>query len=262
MTMIVPEPSNAPNTRILITQPYSRNLACAYDTIVDKYGAEVNFQSFIQHKPVPIPVFRKYKKDIKDYTAILFTTRTSIDYFFSLSASCGIKMDPSKRYFCATENLKNYLRKYVDYKKRRVFCGEKSLEDLFPMINRHKKESFLAPSSSEKKEALRSFFKVNDYKYKEIVIYEQDMPDLKGLAPQEYDIIVFFSPLTVESFAKNFPDYQQGSTQIATFNETTAQAVENLGWESALCPPRLSKSSIVDVLHGHLREKNENKAGI
>ncbi len=247
--------SNLPNTKILITQPYSHNLACAYDPIVDKYGVDINFHSFIEHKPVPIHVFRKYKQDIKSYTSLLFTTRTSVDYFFKLSKSCSIKVDGSKKYFCATENLKNYLRKYIEYKKRRLFCGNKSLEELFPIIRRHKKESFLAPSSNEKKETLRSFFKIHDYKYKEIVIYDQVMPALQGLDPKGYDIIVFFSPLTVEAFAKSFPDYEQDTRQIAAFNEATAQSIEKMGWQTTLCPPRLSMPSIVDVLHSYLSKK-------
>ena len=255
MSTMVSKAMQTGKPRVLITQPYSRNLSCAYSILEDRYDIEVVYRPLIEHVKVPVPIFRKYKPDIKEFSALLFTTKTSIDSFFQLSDACGIKVGDGKKYFCVTENLRNYLRKYVVVKKRRVFCGRKSVEDLFPFLSKHPKESFLLPGSAERKESLRKFLKGNRYKHKEIVVYEQVPPDLVSFEPSGYDVIVFFSPLTVDAFFKYFPSYKQGSTKIASFNEATAQRVESLGWQSSLCPPRMEVGSVVEALDVHFREQ-------
>ena len=40
-----------------------------------------------------------------------------------------------------------------------------------------------------------------------------------------YDIIVFFSPSSVQSLYENFPDFVQNKTRIAAFGATTQQAL-------------------------------------
>ena len=46
------------------------------------------------------------------------------------------------------------------------------------------------------------------------------------LSDVKYDCLVFYSPSGIESLFKNFPDFEQGETRIATFGPTTAKAAE------------------------------------
>ncbi len=48
---------------------------------------------------------------------------------------------------------------------------------------------------------------------------------MSDLADVFYDIIVFFSPSSVQSLYKNFPDFQQNNTRLAAFGPTTHKAL-------------------------------------
>ena len=41
-----------------------------------------------------------------------------------------------------------------------------------------------------------------------------------------YDLLVFFSPLGIESLFKNFPDFVQNKTLIAVYGNTTVEAAK------------------------------------
>ncbi|MEM9738065.1 MAG: uroporphyrinogen-III synthase [Bacteroidota bacterium] len=245
------------NPKILITQPYTPSLEASYEKIIAKYGADIHFQGFIEHESIPVPLFRKYKHDILNYTAVLFTNRTAIDSFFQLSKTCSIKIPANKKYFCLTEPLQNYLRKYIEFKKRKVFHGHRKVDDLFPLITKHKKESFLMPCSKGRQASIHLFFKKKGYLFKEIIIYKTKIAKLATLDTGVYDIIVFFSPIAVEAFASNFPNYQQGYTKIATFNDLTAKMVEKFGWENNIHAPTLAAPSIATALDAYFQEKVE-----
>ncbi len=247
-------------TKILITQPHTPSLKASYQKIEENYGADIQFQSFIENEPIPIPLFRRHKYDILNYTAVLFTNKTAIDSFFQLSKACSIKVPTTKKYFCLTASLQSYLRKYIEIKKRKVFHGNRKIEDLFPLISKHKKESFLIPCSGSKQEVVKSFLKKEACTFKEIIIYKTRTSKLEKLDVSQYDIIVFFSPLTVEAFATNFPNYQQGNTKIATFNDVTAKMVNKFGWENNIHAPTSSAPSIADALNNYLKQSTNIEA--
>jgi uroporphyrinogen-III synthase len=57
------------------------------------------------------------------------------------------------------------------------------------------------------------------------VLFKTVCSDLSDLADVFYDIIVFFSPSSVQSLYKNFPDFQQNNTRLAAFGPTTHKAL-------------------------------------
>ena len=54
------------------------------------------------------------------------------------------------KYFCISEAVAYYLQKYVVYRKRKIYVGTRTLEDLIPTIKKHKGEKFLLPCSDQK----------------------------------------------------------------------------------------------------------------
>jgi uroporphyrinogen-III synthase len=67
------------------------------------------------------------------------------------------------------------------------------------------------------------------------VLFKTVCSDLSDLADVFYDIIVFFSPSSVQSLYKNFPDFQQNNTRLAAFGPTAHKAL--LGRELILDIP-------------------------
>ena len=49
-----------------------------------------------------------------------------------------IKMSQDTKYFCKTGAVANYLQKFIVYRKRKVFTGVRSVQDLKPYLNKHK----------------------------------------------------------------------------------------------------------------------------
>ena len=55
-------------------------------------------------------------------------------------------------------------------------------------------------------------------------LYKTVVSDLSDLRNVYYDILVFFSPLGIESLFDNFPDFEQNDTLIAVYGNTTEEA--------------------------------------
>ena len=73
-------------------------------------------------------------------------------------------------------------------------------------------------------EALR-WLQENGYDYTPAVLFKTVVSDLSDLKEVFYDIIVFFSPASVQSLYENFPDFKQNNTRLAAYGPTTHQAL-------------------------------------
>ena len=118
--------------KILVSQPKPTTEKSPYYDLAQKYEVEIVFRPFIKVEGLSSKEFRQQKISILDYTAIIFTSRTAIDHFFTLCKSLRVTIPDTMKYFCTTENISLYLQKYIVYRKRKIHHGTKSnkLEDL------------------------------------------------------------------------------------------------------------------------------------
>ena len=72
----------------------------------------------------------------------------------------------------------------------------------------------------------------------------------------DYDMLIFFSPIGIQSLRKNFPDFEQKDTVIATFGTQAAKAVEEAGLRLDLAAPTPQAPSMSGALDQYLTEKN------
>ena len=70
--------------------------------------------------------------------------------------------------------------------------------------------------------ALDSF----EISWKRAQLYKTVVSDLSDLRDVYYDLLVFFSPLGIESLFKNFPDFEQNKTLIAVYGNSTQEAAK------------------------------------
>ena len=107
-------------SKILISQPEPQNNS-PYADLISKHGVEIDFKPFFRVEPLAAKEFRLQKINILDFTAVVFTARTTIDAFFKLCEELRITVPEDMKYFCNSEAIALYLQKHIVYRKRKIF---------------------------------------------------------------------------------------------------------------------------------------------
>lgn len=242
---------------ILVSQPEPSDITNSpYHKLADKYNLKIDFRQFIKVDPIDAKEFRKQKIDILKHTAIIFTSRNAVDHFFKICKDSKIEMPPEMKYFCISEQTANYLQKYIVVRKRKVFVGERTAQDILNVIKKHKSEKYLFPCSNIRKDDIPAFMEDNDYNFTEAIIYKTVAADLSDLEKITYDILAFFSPSGINSLYVNFPEFKQNKTRIAVFGPTTAQAAKDAGLIIDVEAPLPNAPSMTGALELYIKKSN------
>ena len=244
---------------ILVSQPEPKDSNSPYYKLAEKYGIKVDFRPFIQIEPVTLKEFRKQKIDVLSHTAVIFTSRNAVDHFFRLAKESKIEMPNDMKYFCISEQTANYLQKYIVIRKRKIFSGTRTAQDLIEILKKHKNEKYIFPCSSIRKDDIPNFLNKNSYQWTEAVIYNTVASDLSDLADVNYDIIAFFSPSGINSLFVNFPEFKQNNTRIAGFGPTTSKAVRDAGLLLDIEAPMPNAPSMTGSLEFYIKKANKIK---
>ena len=211
---------------ILISQPEPVNENSPYTRLREKHNLKIDFRPFIHVEGVDAKYVRRQKIDFADYTSVILTSRNSVDHFFRLAEDMRYKVSDATKYFCQSEAVAFYLQKYVVYRKRKIYVGEKSLTDLESVFKKFKDEKFLLPSSDILKPSTSSFLDSIGIDWTRAQLYKTVVSDLSDLRDVSYDVLVFFSPSGIQSLFHNFPDFEQNNTKIAVYGNTTVKAAD------------------------------------
>lgn len=230
-----------------------------YYELSKKYGVKVDFKPFIEVQPVSAKEFRKQKINILDHSAVIFTSRNSVMHFFAICKENKIEVPTDMKYFCVSEQTSNYLQKFIVVRKRKIFTGEKNIEDLYPLLKKHKNEKILFPCSNIRKDDLPKFLQENSFEFTEMTLYKTVAIDLSDLKNVNYDIIAFYSPSGVSSLLENFPGFKQNNTRIATFGSTTSKAVKDAGLIVDIEAPLPGVPSMTGALENYIKLANKGK---
>ncbi len=239
--------------KILISQPQPASTKSPYFDLRDKYGVEVVFRPFIKVESLTAKEFRQQKVNILDHTAIVFTSRHAVDHFFELSKELRISIPDDMKYFCISDQVANYIQKYVQYRKRKVFFGETGKVDgMMPAILRHKTEKYFIPVSNVHTGDLKSLLDNNGISHSEAMMYRTVSNDFEKGELDGFDMMVFFSPAGVDSLMKNAPDFVQGNILIGCFGDVTAKAVEDAGLRLDIKAPAPGITSMAAAIDQYL----------
>lgn len=242
---------------ILVSQPKPER--SPYYDLEKKYDLQIDWRPFIQVEPVSAKDFRKHRIRLDEYTAVIFTSKNSIDHFFHMCEEMRAKMSPDTKYFCLTEAVANYLQKFIIYRKRKVFSGNRTILDLKPYLTKHKeKETFLLPCSNLGSKQVSTFLEENKFKWQEAIMYEVVSSDLSDLKDIYYDVIAFFSPLEIEALYENFPDFEQKETRIAVFGKSALKSIEDKGLFINIKAPEPETPSMTMALEKYLQISNKD----
>lgn len=241
--------------KILVSQPKPQTEKSPYFDIADKYGVEIVFRPFIRIDPMPVKDFRQQRVSILDHTAIVFSSRHGIDHFFKLCKELRITIPETMKYFCKSEMIALYLQKYIQYRKRKVFFpASGNMDDLIPIMVKHKTEKYLVPQSSKHDDDLKEKLDKAGLNHTEAVMYYTIQNDFAPNEPFDYDILVFFSPEGLHSLLRNFPNFEQGDIAIACLGTKTIEEAEklNIRVDMKLTPELRSVPALIeDYLKKH-----------
>jgi uroporphyrinogen-III synthase len=244
---------------ILITQEAPTDPNSPYFKLAEKFNLKIDFRPFIQVDPVPAKEFRKQKIDILQHTAIIFTSRNAVDHFFQICQELKVEMPADMKYFCISDQTSNYLQKYIVIRKRKIFTGLKTTQDLLEILKKHKNEKYLFPCSDIRKNDIPEFLEKSGFDFTEAIIYNTVASDLSDLKEVFYDILAFFSPSGINSLMVNFPDFVQNNTRIAAFGPTTAKAVRDGGFILDIEAPLPNAPSMTGAIELYIKKVNGSK---
>jgi uroporphyrinogen-III synthase len=214
---------------ILVTQP-TPLLKSPYFDLGTKYNIKVDFREFTHVEALDAKEVRRQKVNPAEFSSVILNSKNAVDHFFRCCKEMRITMSEDTKYFCLTETIGNYLQKFIVYRKRKVFVGNKTIEDLKNYLMKHKdKETFLLPCSNYGAKDVTKYLESIGLKYKEVMMYQTVSSNLKDLSDVTYDVLVFFTPQAIVSLYENFPDFKQNETRIAVSGNQTAKAVTEHG---------------------------------
>ena len=249
------EESYKPIKSILISQPKPER--SAFFSLSEKYSIQVDWRPFIEVKGLTAKEFRKQRINPTEYSAVIFTAKNAIDHFFRIVGEMRLEMSQDTRYYCLTEAIANYLQKFIVYRKRKVFVGTRTIQDLAPTLKKHRsKEKFLLPCSNLGAEFVSAFLNDNGFDWKDALMYRTVASDLSDLEDVTYDCLVFYSPLGISSLYENFPEFKQNETRLAVAGKKTTKAVEEHGLKVNITPNPPAVPSMTSAIEKYLKISN------
>ena len=245
--------------KILVSQPRPTSEKSPYFDIAREYNVELVFRPFIKVEGLTAKEFRQQKVNILNYTAVVFTSRHAIDHFFNLAKEMRVTIPETMKYFCVTETIALYIQKYVQYRKRKVFFGNTGkIDDVVPLMVKHKTEKYLVPMSDIHSNSLTEMLDSKKLIHKECVMYRTVSDDFtpEEVEKFDYDMLLFFSPAGLNALTKNFPDFEQGDIKIGAFGPATAKEVANRGLRLDLKAPTPEFTSMTGALRDFLKNNS------
>jgi uroporphyrinogen-III synthase len=161
------------------------------------------------------------------------------------------------KYFCQSEAVAFYLQKYVVYRKRKIYVGNRTFDDIIELIGKYKNENYLLPCSDAIKAIIPEKLNKLGINWTQGIFYKTVISDLSDLRDVYYDILVFFSPSGIESLFQNFPDFKQNNTRIAVFGNTTVKAAEQAGLRIDILAPTPKSPSMTKALDEYIALANK-----
>ncbi|MFN5786357.1 MAG: uroporphyrinogen-III synthase [Flavobacteriia bacterium] len=244
---------------ILVSQPKPDGDKSPYHDLAEKYKLKIDFRPFIHVEGISAQEFRQQKVTIPEHTAIIFTSKTAVDHFFRICEEIRFEVPDTMKYFCISEAVAYYLQKYVTYRKRKIFFGKQSIEDLVEVMKKHKAEKFLLPCTDILRDKIPITLEEFKFNFTKAILYKTVASDLSDLEDVYYDMLVFFSPGGIESLFKNFPDFKQNDTKIAAFGPTTANAVVKHNLRLDVHAPQPNAPSMTGAIELFVKEQLKKK---
>lgn len=247
--------------KILVSQPRPASEKSPYFDMEAEYGVSFDFKQLIRVVGLTAKEFRTQHINPLDYTAVLFNSRLGIDHYFRLMEEMRLQVPESMHYYCISEAIANYLQKYIQYRKRKVFFGPNNkFEDVIPAMNRRPTEKYLMVLSDVHNDDVLNMFASHNITIQPAIFYRTEAVPFTQEELNAYDMYVLFTPTGVSAFKQNMPDFEQGNKVFACFGASTAAAIKAEGWRLDIEAPTPDCPSITAAIEKYLAQQQKEES--
>ena len=239
---------------ILISQPEPSNENSPYSKLKSKYKVKIDFRPFIHVEGLTAKNVRSQRVDFSKFQNIILTSRNAVDHFFRIAEEMRFKVPDQTKYFCQSEAVAFYLQKYVVYRKRKIYVGNNSFNDLDSTFEKFIGEKYLVPTSGSLNPQIVSKLDSFEISWERVQLYKTVVSDLSDLSDVYYDLLVFYSPLGIDSLFENFPDFKQNKTLIAVYGKTTLEAAKSKNLDVDIEVPTEESRSMSEGIENYLNK--------
>lgn len=225
-----------------------------YYEINTKFNTAIDYRPFIRVEGVTLKEFRSQRTEILDHSAVIFTSRTTIDHFFRICEEARVTVPETMKYICNTEATALYLQKYIVYRKRKIFFANGSFTNLMEMILKHKDERYLLILSEPHNPEIPHTLEKLRVKFDKVILSRTVSADLCDLKIGAYDLLVFFSPSEIASLTSLFGT--ENLPMIATFGDGTTRAAIDAGLKVYVKAPTPEAPSMAKAIELFIKKIN------
>ena len=241
--------------KILITQVRPAGEHNPYDLLEHHHDVRVDFQSMVELTGLSPREFRAQHINPLDYTAVILNSKVSVDQYFRMCSDLHLAVPETMHYYCISEAVGNYLQKYIEFRKRRIFFGEhNTFDDIIPAMVRRPQDKYLMVVGENYTDELINKFASHNSVVTPAVMFRQSAFQWPKDKPFDYDIIAFFTASGVRAFTHNFPHFEQGDKAFFCFGANAAQALTEAGYNVTGIAPSPGCPSILSAIEHYLSE--------
>ncbi len=245
--------------KIWISQPKPANSEKSpFHELSRKYDTEIVYQPFIRVVGVSLKEFRSQRIEILTHTAVIFTSRTTVDSFFHICEEARITVPETMKYICQTEAVALYLQKYIVYRKRKISFADGSFTSLVELIIKHKDEKFLLALSEPHRPELPETLAKLRLSVDSVILARTVACDLHAVNLAEYELLALYSPSDVKALVAKFGTEQLPA--VAVFGEGTLRAALDAGITVRANAPTPQAPSMVKAVDIYLDKVQKGEA--
>ena len=237
--------------KILVSQPQPAIIEKSpFFEIVRKHKVDINYNPFNRVQGVSLKEFRGQRVEILTHTAVIFTSRTTVDSFFRICEEARITVPETMKYICQTEAVALYLQKYIVYRKRKIFFADGSFTNFLELIIKHKEEKYMLALSEPHKPELPEALERLKLNVDQVILAKTVQTDVSKLPLAEYDLVALYSPSDVAAFKNAYED--KPMPRVATFGDATARAAVAAGITINVMAPTPAAPSMTKAIDLYL----------
>ncbi len=244
--------------RVLVSQPKPAIIEKSpFYELSQKHNVEIDYQPFNRVVGVSLKEFRAQRVEILEHTAVIFTSRTTVDSFFHICEEARITVPETMKYICQTEAVALYLQKYIVYRKRKISFADGSFTSLIELIIKHKEEKFMLALSDPHRPELPETLQKLKLSVDQVILARTVASDLKEVELKNYDLVALYSPSDIKTLIEKFGT--ENLPAVAVFGDGALRAAVAAGINVLANAPTPQAPSMVKAIDLYIEkvEKGE-----
>lgn len=236
---------------VLVSQPQPAVIEKSpFYELSEKYHVEIAYKPFIRVVGVSLKEFRAQRVEILTHTAVIFTSRTTVDSFFHICEEARITVPETMKYICQTEAVALYLQKYIVYRKRKISFADGSFTSFIELIIKHKEEKFLLALSEPHKPELPETLSKLKLSVDPVILARTVPAELDDVHLADYGLLALYSPSDIKTLVEKFGTADL--PPVAVFGEGTLRTALDAGITVLANAPTAAAPSMVKAIDIYL----------